>query len=151
MSSTPGWARRVTGPTSLTPTSPSWEWPALPTATPPCARRSSLDRDRHRHRHRLTVSGVSGSRFPRQESRARVDARTRSGARAAASDAAVLGASAYPTAAYPTAAYPAAPVAPRPQISFAGLTSWDYLRDVVAALLLLISLGLRWDLSLIHI
>src|SRR5665647_1819412 len=213
MSSTPGWARRVTGPTSLTPTSPSWEWPALPTATPPCARRSSLDRDRHRHR--LTVSGVSGFRFPRQRSRARVDARTRSCARrrhergARMSDdkrqprtrrkadatsrpakapqttaseapapppeptpapgpaappaseaptaayAAPSGTvpdrtvpdrtAAYPTAAYPTAAYPAAPVAPRPQISFAGLTAGDYLRDVVAALLLLISLGLRWD------
>ena len=54
--------------------------------------------------------------------------------------------SVYPTAAYPAApAGPVAPAAPRPQISFAGLTAGDYLRDVVAALLLLISLGLRWD------
>lgn len=53
--------------------------------------------------------------------------------------------SAYPTAVYPAAPLAAAPAAPRPLISFAGLTARDYLRDVVAVLLLLISLGLRWD------
>ena len=53
--------------------------------------------------------------------------------------------SAYPTAVYPAAPFAAAPAAPRPPISFTRLTAGDYLRDVVAVLLLLISLGLRWD------
>lgn len=62
-----------------------------------------------------------------------------------------------PTATYAEQHAARAPRAPRPAPSYAaepvahaanpfsGVPAWDYVRDVVAALLLLISLGLQWD------
>ena len=50
-----------------------------------------------------------------------------------------------PAAQYAPAPYAAASAGIDPQHPFAGVTAGDYLRDVAAALLLLISLALRWD------
>src|SRR5665648_199799 len=212
MSSSPGWARRVTGPTSWTPPSPSWEWPALPTATPPSAPRCSSDPDPRATSLPFPHPGSRGrvEAAPSARCRARHERRARSergvgmvknqqrradgdpdATVPAVPDAAVPDAAAppapepaaapqgAPTAVYPAQPYagapgpdaqapyarapdaqapdgaPAAQHAPAPyaaasagidpQHPFAGVTAGDYLRDVAAALLLLISLAIRWD------